>query len=277
MWWAYTNDRKVATLKGVVQLWLQIRRCPNPDCSRYHRPYRPEEEGRIVLPHYEYVLDVLALLGALRYRGHASVPEIHRTRVERGVSISQRNVTYLLEQYDELVALSVSQAPERRERLQAQGRLILAIDGLQPEVGQEVLWVVREVLSGEVLLARSLLSSTEGDLVPLLREATVGLEVPVEGVVSDGERSVRNAVAEAFPGVAHQLCHFHYLRQAAGPMWEADRHAKKELKKRVRGIRPLERAMEGREDEEAEIMQGFVRRCEVRSAMTAVLLWKPVG
>jgi hypothetical protein len=266
MWWAYTNDRKVATLKGVVQLWLQIRRCPNPACSQYHRPYRPEEEGRIVLPHYEYGLDVLALLGALRYRGHASVPEIHRTLVERGVSISQRNVTYLVEQYDELVALSVSQAPERRERLQAQGRLILAIDGLQPEVGHEVLWVVREVLSGEVLLARSLLSSTEGDLVPLLREATVGLEVPVEGVVSDGERSVRNAVAEAFPGVAHQLCHFHYLRQAAGPMWEADRHAKKELKKRVRGIRPLERAMEGREDEEAEIMQGYC--AAVRSALS---------
>jgi hypothetical protein len=182
------------------------------------------------------------------------------------VSISQRNVTYLLERYDELVALSVSRAPERRERLQAQGRLILAIDGLQPEVGHEVLWVVREVLSGEVLLARSLLSSTEADLVPLLREATGGLRVPVVGVVSDGERSVRNAVAEVFPGVAHQLCHFHYLRQAAGPMWEADRHAKKELKKRVRGIRPLERAVEGPEDEEAEIVQGYC--AAVRSALS---------
>lgn len=266
MWWDYTNDRKVATLEGVVRLWLQIRRCPNPDCSRYHRPYRPEEEGRIVLPHYEYGLDVLALLGALRYQGHGSVPEIHRALVERGVSISQRNVTYLLECYDELVALSVSQAPARCERLQAQGRLLLAIDGLQPDVGHEVLWVVREVLSGEVLLARSLLSSTEGDLALLLQEATAGLKVPVVGVVSAGERSVRNAVAEAFPGVAHQLCHFHYLRQAAGPMWEADRHAKKELKKRVRGIRPLERAVEGGEDEEAEIVQGYC--AAVRSALS---------
>jgi hypothetical protein len=182
------------------------------------------------------------------------------------VSIGQRNVTYLLERYDELVALSVSQAPERRERLQAQGRLILAIDGLQPDVGHEVLWVVREVLSGEVLLARSLLSSTEGDLVPLLQEATAGFEVAVVGVVSDGERSVRNAVAEALPGIAHQLCHFHYLRQAVGPMWEADRHAKKELKKQVRGICPLERAIEGREGEEARIVQGYC--AAVRSALS---------
>lgn len=150
--------------------------------------------------------------------------------------------------------------------MQAQGRLILAIDGLQPDVGHEVLWVVREVLSREVLLARSLLSSAERELTPLLREAVAGLEVPVVGAVSDGQHSIRNAVAAAFPGQPHQLCHFHYLRQAAGPIWEADRHAKKELKKRVRGIRPLERAVEGREDEEAEIVQGYC--AAVRSALS---------
>jgi hypothetical protein len=38
--------------------------------------------------------------------------------------------------------------------------VILALDGLQPDVGHEVLWVIREYLSGEVLLARSLLSGT---------------------------------------------------------------------------------------------------------------------
>jgi hypothetical protein len=33
--------------------------------------------------------------------------------------------------------------------------------------------------------------------------------------------------------------------KAAKPIYEADRHAKKELKKRVRGVRPIERAAEG--------------------------------
>ena len=50
----------------------------------------------------------------------------------------------------------------------------------------------------------------------------------------------------ALPGVPHQQCHFHYLREAAKPISEADRHAKKELKKRVRGVRPIERKVEGR-------------------------------
>ena len=93
-----------------------------------------------------------------------------------------------------------------------------------------------------------------------------GLEVPITGVVSDGQHSVRKAVAQALPGVPHQLCHFHYLREAARPIYEADRHAKKELKKRVRGVRPLERQLEGRTDPEAEAARGY---CDaVRSALT---------
>jgi hypothetical protein len=265
LWVGYHQHRKVATLEGVIGLSVHGPHCPNLGCGRYHRAYRPEEEGPMVLPHYEYGLDVLALLGAWRYQHHQTVIEIHRELVARGVSISQRNVTYLLERYDERVALRL-QAPERRERLQQQGRLILAIDGLQPDVGHEVLWVVREVLSGEVLLARSLLSSAEQELAPLLREAVAGLEVPVVGVVSDGQHAVRNAIAEVFPGLPHQLCQFHYLRQAAGPIGEADRHAKKELKQQVRKIRPLERAVEGRQDAEAEIVQGYC--AAVRSALS---------
>jgi hypothetical protein len=41
------------------------------------------------------------------------------------------------------------------------GRVILAVDGLQPDVGHEVLWVLRDCLSSEVLLVRSLLSASQ--------------------------------------------------------------------------------------------------------------------
>ena len=37
--------------------------------------------------------------------------------------------------------------------------MILALDGLQPDVGHEVWWVLRDCLSGEILPARSLLSA----------------------------------------------------------------------------------------------------------------------
>ena len=85
-------------------------------------------------------------------------------------------------------------------------------------------------------------------------------------MVSDGQTSIRKAVAEALKGVPHQLCHFHYLREAALPVYEADRHAKVQLEKRVRGIRPIERKVEGRDDPEAGTIRGDC--AAVRSALT---------
>jgi hypothetical protein len=123
--------------------------------------------------------------------------------------------------------------------------------------GTPVLWVVRDCASGEILLARPLLSERETDLVTLLKEVQDRFSVPIHGVISDGQLSIRNAVASALPGVLHQLCHFHYLREAAKPIYEADRHAKKELKKHVRGIRPIEREVEQLNDEEAMITRKY--------------------
>ena len=50
MWSAYVNVRVVTTLDGLKRLRLHVRRCQNRSCPRYHRPYRPEAEGRLVLP-----------------------------------------------------------------------------------------------------------------------------------------------------------------------------------------------------------------------------------
>jgi hypothetical protein len=66
--------------------------------------------------------------------------------------------------------------------------------------------------------------------------------------------------------VPHQLCQFHFLREAALPVFEADRHAKVRLKAEVRGVRPIERALEGRDDPAAEVARGYC--AAVRSAIT---------
>ena len=263
---AYHSRRTVATLDGRYGLNLVVRHCQDPACPWYHRPYRPEEEGGWALPHGEFGLDVIALVGALRYAEHRSVPEIHQALVGRGLALAERTVTNLLQRYEELVALRLADQTRLRQRLVTQEQVILALDGVQPDVGHEVLWVLRDCLSGEILLTRSLLGSSEDDLVPLLREVADALPVPIRGVISDGQQSLRNAVRRALPEVPHQLCQFHYLREAAKPIFEADRHAKVQLKKAVRGVRPIERALEGREDAEADAVRGYC--LAVRSAVT---------
>ena len=267
----YNNYRTVSTLDGVFRLTLTIRRCPNPTCSRFLRPYRPEAEPHFALPYHEFGLDVIDTVGHLRYVEHRSIPEIHRELTRRGIVVAQRTVTNLLDRYDELRALATADPKRLETLLRPQGRVILAIDGLQPDVGHEVLWVLRDCLSGEILLAKSLLSSTAKDLAGLITEVRRALPVPITGVISDGQESIRNAVKQALKGVPHQLCHFHYLREAAQPISEADRHAKKELKKRVRGIRKIERAAEkktedGEDDAETEVVRGYC--AAVRAALT---------
>ena len=270
---AYTYRRTVVRLDGLWRLVLRVRRCGNAACARYHQAYGPEEAGAWVLPQGEFGLDIIAQIGHWRAREQRSVPQMHQALRQQGVDIAARSVTELLYRYEELVALRLGDSARLHERLAGQGGVILALDGLQPDVGHEVLWVLRDCVSGEVLLARSLLGATERDLVPLLEEVHTALAggraeeaIPIRGVITDGQQSLRKAVARALPGVPHQLCQFHYLREAAKPIFEADRHAKKELKKHVRGVRPIERALEGRADAAAEVTRRYC--LAVRSALT---------
>ena len=85
----YENRRTVATLRGLVRLRLKIRRCENARCPCHHRPYRPEGESAIALPQHEFGLDVIALVGALRYREHRRGPRA--IRIARGGAACPRS------------------------------------------------------------------------------------------------------------------------------------------------------------------------------------------
>ena len=233
----------------------------------------PEEAGAWALPQGEFGLDIIALIGQLRSREQRSVPQIHQALRERGVAIAERSVTVLLHRYEELVALRLADPARLRERLAGQGGVILALDGLQPDVGHEVLWVLRDVLSGEVLLARSLLGATADDLAPLLEEVRTALTgeraedaIPIRGVISDGQHSIRHAVARALPGVPHQLCQFHYLREAARRSSRRTGTPRRSSRSACAACARLSAALEGRTDAEAEAARGYC--LAVRSALT---------
>ena len=99
-----------------------------------------------------------------------------------------------------------------------------------------------------------------------MKEVKDNLPVAIVGVVSDGQNSIRLAVSTTLPGVPHQLCQFHYLREAARPIYEADRQAKKELKKQVRGIGEIERSVGAEDTPEADATRDYCQA--LRSAIT---------
>jgi hypothetical protein len=54
------------------------------------------------------MLDVIAHVGAPRYAEHRSVPEIHLQLLGRGLALAERAVTNLLDRYDELLAVTLT-------------------------------------------------------------------------------------------------------------------------------------------------------------------------
>jgi hypothetical protein len=241
---AYSHSvwaKPIQFLTGLAHVTNLGFRCSNAGCAFERNVYRSARAEARQVKGSGYGLDVVVRIGHLRFGEHRTREEIWRALHEQTpVKLSERHVQNLLEVY-----LALLRASERdpRERLAAtvetQGGLILALDGRQPEQGNEQLWVVREVFSGAVLGAANLQQATTAHLARLLQPIrATGL--PVVGVVSDAQESIRLAVAEVFPQVPHQLCQYHALREAAEPRWEADRHLLVQAKKELRGLRDVE-------------------------------------
>ena len=244
-----------------------MRRCLTRGCPDVRHPYRPALAGRLALPKHAFGRDVIAAMGQWRYADHRSIPDIPQALHERHVALAPRTVPHRLARYDALVALSVQDTPRLQRLPQARGRALFALAGLHPDVGHAVLWVLRACLAGEVLLARSFLSATHEELAHLVPEVQQALQGPMVGGRSDGPPSSRTAGAQALPDVPPQWCHCPSLREAAQPIYEAARPATKMRPKRVRGMRPIERKLQGRTDPEAEGMRGY--GSAVRRALTA--------
>ena len=75
-------------------------------------------------------------------------------------------------------------------------------------------------------------------------EKLQALEIPVQGAISDNQKAIRDAVAQVWPNVSHQLCQVHFLKAAQKLIREQDSSLAKELKKKGRGISEIEREIE---------------------------------
>jgi hypothetical protein len=105
-------------------------------------------------------------------------------------------------------------------------------------------------------VAKTLLSSATSE-IELLIDEVLSIGLPIVGVISDKQESICLAVQHKLPTVPHQICQYHYLKDVAQPVCEADRHFKKELKKKVRGIRDIERQAEQSPTKEAQIVADY--------------------
>ena len=230
------TKRTVITLQAVVKLTHAGYRCPEKQCPGHQRTYRSAEADALALPHMTYGLDIVLLVGRLRLREHRTVDEVHQELLRRldslGVRIARREILYLFEAYCTLLKAS-SEAKEDQAwlaQVEKNGGIIVSVDGIQPEKGNETVYLVRDALTGRVLAAENVMMADTAAMKKLLAPV-VTLDVQVLGTITDAQESEVLAVEQLWPEVPHQVCQFHVLRDASKPAFEADRKIKTALRK----------------------------------------------
>src|SRR6266700_4200999 len=244
------TERTVITLEEIIKLVQGGYRCPDPNCEGSQRTYRSLRADALALPRFTYGLDVVLLVGRLRLSEHQTVDEIHQEVLNRlaklRIKIARREILYLFEAYCTLLRAS-SEAKEDEEwlaQVEKNGGIIISVDGIQPEKGNETVYLVRDALTGRVLAAENVTSS-ETEVIKALLSPVVALErerkVKVLGTITDAQESELLAVQELWPDVPHQVCQFHALRDASQGAYAADKKIKtamcQQLQPKLRAVR----------------------------------------
>ncbi len=236
--YATLSQRTVITLDGPIYLTHCGYRCPSPTCPTEKRCYRSAAADALALPGFTFGLDCVILVGHLRLAQQHTLDQAHQVLQARltpvTLTISRREVLYLFDAYCTLLRAAQQIATDTawHDQVRTNGGLILSLDGIQPDKGNETVYLVRDVLSGRVLAAENVrLSDTE--TIKRLLAPLVALDLPVLGAVSGAQESLCQAIASLWPTIPHQICQFHYLREASRPMYEVDRAVRTQIRKAI--------------------------------------------
>jgi hypothetical protein len=248
---------RIHTLQGPVELVCRLAHCSERLCPLRRETLSPAAELSLTLPWWLVGWDVCCWMGHRRFARHWSVPQIEAELKEAyPIDLSRDTVCDYLRRYQNLVAARLPDAQQGAWAYRRIKSLVLTIDGLQPEKGHETLYVVREVNAKRVWFAEALLSSSTDEVRRLLvraREWAERLGLPVKLWLSDKQDAFVKGIAQEFADVPHRYCQNHFLRNLAKPMLEKDSHAKVQMRKKVRGLRGIEReVLEQRRERQAE-------------------------
>jgi len=264
------SDRPIITLKQVMRVVHCGYRCPQEECPGRKRLYRSTEADALAFAGFTFGLDIVLLVGQLRLKEHKTVDEIHQELSEQlaplDQTISRREILFLFEAYTALLRAGTEVTHDEgwKEQVRKDKGIVLSIDGIQPDKGNETIYLLRDVLTGRILNAENVTESTKERLKQLLAPV-VALEVPVIGVISDAQPTELQAVAELWPNIPHQICQFHAIREAGRLIYNADHRVKTDMRISMqerthtyrhtihKRLREVKQKKEGNEQERAQL------------------------
>src|SRR5712692_730139 len=233
------------TLQGPTQVVNRLVRCPDASCESRGCTFSPEAELSISMPRWCLGWDVFCWLGHRRFARHWSVSQLRAALKDtHQIRLSDDAIEHYIGRYQTMLAARQQDPAQLADGYQDITSLVLTIDGLQPEKGHETLYVVRELMRKRVWFAEPLLSSATQEvrrLIALARQWAERLDKPVRAWMSDKQDAFVTAIADEFVGTPHRYCQNHFLRDLAQPVLDMDSRAKVKMRRKVRGLRAIER------------------------------------
>ena len=231
--------RYLTQLEGRIKIYVEVYACENRKCKLYGKPRKPVEYLNLVLPQYSYGIDIFAQVGYWRFREKRTVSEIREELVSKypHIEISERHTENLVKTFMTMMNVAKQDPSIMREKLQKGGikGLVLSLDGLEPEKGNEILYVVREVQTGEIIFAIFLefsdKDSIQKQIIEPIKKMCEAMNLPIIGWVVDKQLALTQAIEAVFSELPIQHCQSHFLKEARKPVREADTKMATEIKK----------------------------------------------
>jgi hypothetical protein len=235
------DGRRVEGLDFAFWWKLRDKRC-QPDCPGNRPIFHAFRDLRVALPYRIYGLDVTVHVGARHLLDKVPLARITGELRARQVLLDQRHTGRVFRDFLALSELARGDEEAVRQRLRAQGGMVLMCDGVQFDHRSAVLYLVWDALSGTPLFGERKAYRSEGDLVPLLERARA-MEVPVVGMVTDKEKAMVAAVQKVFPEVPYQFCQTHFLNNCALPLQKDLGQLQASVRRRAEAVREVGRQL----------------------------------
>lgn len=208
------NKRHIITLKGEFWVRERVLRCSNRECPGHALSFRAEDFQAAIIPYKIFGLDVILHIGTLRYEEHKTYAEIKEALRKKNIKISMGELTNLTMTFESLIkGWHEAHIQEIREKL---GEYVLSIDGTYTYKGK-TLYIFRSYETGVVLYANTTEKDDVQHFQPLLEKVAEMYGLPI-AVISDMQPAIIEAVKNVMPGIPHQFCQYHFIKNAGNFM-----------------------------------------------------------
>ena len=238
-------DKYLVTLERRAHIFSLGYSCNQAQCQQAPPIiYRSVEAERLSPKGSSFGFDLIVQIGWWRFWEHRTLDETATLLNAKHLLVSRRHILNLIGDFLALLRAAQPAKIESQRIYFKRHGLVLSLDGMEPEQGNEMLFVVREVNLNLTLVAETLYSSRADLISRQLLEPVKALGFHIHAVVSDADKNIRHAVQISLPGCPHQTCQVHCLCDAGQPIFESDRAMKTDLRRDIRTkLRPISRAL----------------------------------